>query len=337
MLTRRKLVGGLIAAPAIIRPAHAWTHGNAGGGAGAIIGNELLLPNMTQVKPNGIPQINWSHPLTKGLLVDMFDLGNGQYINFCEGNEPYNQYYGSDAGPGSCQAPPGPIALVNGVTGYGAATLWPGLTVGGECAKPGPAAIIQVNLGDLAIANATDLASKGIGAGNTLSCALMRLPGTIPNIMSWIFGRTGVSAGELNPSVTWAFSQPGGTNSILAQCIDSVSGSQVQVGSTYSCPDNQFTMLHMTCQNTSASPGTGPAVFSVNGVDQGSPTSVSMFSYNPMSFAETDLMMGANKHMQTSETANFWGGYLFVGRVRTRALNRMERMYEFLYPWSIYL
>lgn len=93
----------------------------------------------------------------------------------------------------------------------------------------------------------------------------------------------------------------------------------------------------MTCQNTSASPGTGTATFYVNGVAHGTTANVSMIGQNDNTVAETDLMIGANRHMQTGETTNFWGGYIYWGAILTRLLSPAELMFWHNHPYSILL
>lgn len=335
LLTRRKVLSGLIAAPAIIRPAKAafWqgqTFAGGGSGFAGAIGSEFIGPNMTQVKPQGIPRINWNHPMSQGLVVDLFDVGNGQYVNLCQGNEPYIMPYGSAASSGVADW------LSNGSTPYGAATLWPGLTVQANNANPGIAALIEVNLGDLTIYHANDLATKAIGVGNTLSCGIMRLPGNINQSYGWIFGRPGLSAGESSPFYDWCFVAGGNSTVITAECL-TTGDSQVQIGSNYTCPNNKFVHLAATCQNSSASPGSGTGRFLTNGVLNGTTSSISMTSYNPGSVAETDLMIGCTKHMMTGESQNVWGGYIYFGRVRTRALADLECSFEYQFPYAHYL
>ena len=40
----------------------------------------------SQVKPTGIPRIDWSHPLTAGLIAYWWDLGNGRHIDLVSGH-----------------------------------------------------------------------------------------------------------------------------------------------------------------------------------------------------------------------------------------------------------
>lgn len=334
MLTRRKILGGLIAAPAIIRPAKAFWHGNAAvlpPPMGAVIGSEFVGPNMTQIKPQGIPRINPNHPLAFGLVAFLFDLGNGQYINLCPGNAAFNQSDGPNTDPSGV-----PQALVNGSSAYGAMTLWPGLSVQQSFSKPGIAALIPLAGGfDLAIPNANDLASKGVGAGNTLACGFIRLPGTVNADDNWIFGRPGISAGEVSPFYDWCFVQGGNSNIIQAQCL-TTGPSQAQVGNNFSCPDNTYVGLHMTCQNTSASPGTGTGRFLVNGALNGTTSGISMTSYNPAGNAETDLMIGCNKHLQTTETVNVVGGYIPFGAVYNYDMPDLLCDFQDKHPWSLF-
>jgi hypothetical protein len=46
--------------------------------------NQLAPPK--QVKPQGIPQIDWSHPLAQGLISYWFDTGMGFYVDLVRGN-----------------------------------------------------------------------------------------------------------------------------------------------------------------------------------------------------------------------------------------------------------
>ena len=336
MLSRRKFVSGLIAAPAIIRPAKAafWqgqTFAQGGSGFAGAITSDLVGPNMTQIKPQGIPRINPNHPLAFGLVAFLFDLGSGQYINLCPGNAAFNQSDGPNSDPSGV-----PQALVNGSNAYGAMTLWPGLTVQQSFSKPGVSALIQLAGGlDLSIPNANDLASKGVGAGNTLACGLIRLPGTVNADQNWIFGRPGISAGEVSPFYDWCFEQSPNTNSISAQCL-TTGPSAVQVGSNFSCPDNVYVGLHMVVQNTSASPGTGPGRFLANGALNGTTSGISMTSYNPASNAETDLMIGCNKHLQTTETVNVFNGYLPWGAVYWYPMPDTLCDFQAKHPYSLF-
>jgi hypothetical protein len=332
MLSRRKLLSGLICAP-FVQPAEAFWHGQVSGGGSSNLGSQFIGRNMTQVKPVGIPTIDWNHPLSQGLIVDLFDLGNGQYANLCAGNKPFLKQYGDDSSGDGGVA----FGLANGSTNFGTATYWPGPLVQGSDARPGPAVCVQVNLGDLSIVNANDLSTKGIGAGNTIACAVLRVPGLLANSWSHIFGRMGNNAGEQAPAFTWAFQQPGGTNNIQAMCLHTSSMTLTQVGSNFSCPDNKYTTLLQTCQNSSASPGTGTASFVANGNLNGTTGSVSMFSINPQSISETDLSVGGDKHMGTSLIQNIWGGYIYWGRVWNRSLNPLEWRFNHNHPYAHYL
>jgi hypothetical protein len=318
-------------APAIVR-AEAFWHG-AQVASNTFIGNleKITAPNLTQVKPQGIPTINWNHPLTNGLLVDLFDLGYGQYINLCNGNIPQSHPSGSSPGSGL------PKNLINGSTGYGTATFWPGIVASSGFAQPGTGALVKL-LDDHSIENANSLTLLPIGAGNTLATGcLWAGPGTGNDIAPWIFGRTGISAGETGPPADWAFYQTGvGTGAMGAFTLNP-SASQVQVGSNYTLVSGAYTTLLMTCQNTSASPGTGTAYFSANGVANGNTTGVSMYAYPTNNFPEIDLQIGATYHSDTTGSQKTFLGYIYWGRVWARSLSPIDWMYLHNHPYSIYL
>lgn len=308
----------------------------AGGGLIVPSSPGLAFPGLA--KPQIVPTIDYSNPLTVGLLTYMFDTGGGIYVDLAGGRTVANIPSSTDMSP--------PAAIVNGTSVCGTASLWPGLTIqgggGGSPSQPGVCALIQLgNTGGITgpdpIAVANDLLDYGVGVGNTLACGIQRIPGLIVNEFSMIFGRPGVSAADNfpnNPWLDWLFWQGGDTNSITASCLSGASAFQTQVGSAYSCPDNAFTSLLMTCQNASAGPGTGTATFAVNGASNGTTTGVSMYSDDPDVIAETDLMIGCTKHMQTYDAYNFWGGYIFYGAVWTRMLSLTEWASLHANPWQ---
>lgn len=337
MLSRRTLIKSAAASLAVCSPyliipksASASFHGSVVGSSGTTIGSleRLATRNMTQVKPQGIPTIDWSHPVTNGLIVDMFDLGNGQYINLCNGNKPMNFQYGSGTSGGAVKN------LKNGSTQYGTATLWPGLVCCSGFGQPGVGSLIEL-FDDPSIQNATSLNLLPIGAGNTIATGFMWTGPLDGQGSIHLFGRTGISAGEISPPVTWGFDQSGNTLTLQANCLNP-SQSQVQVGNNYTMVPGAYASLLMTCQNTSASPGTGTAYFAANGVANGNTAGVSMYGYPPANYPETDLQLGATYHYQSSASQKAWIGYIYWGRVWVRYLPPTEWMFVHNHPYAYY-
>lgn len=71
--------------------------------------NQLQIPK--QVKPQGVPQIDWTHPLTRGLNFYAFDVGNGFYVDLVSGQPGVVQ--GSGTGPSTAATPNGAGTLWN--------------------------------------------------------------------------------------------------------------------------------------------------------------------------------------------------------------------------------
>ena len=58
-----------------------------------------------QVKPNGVPRINWQHPLSWGLVAYWFDTGNGFYIDLVNGRITTKTASGGTTAPGRTVTP----------------------------------------------------------------------------------------------------------------------------------------------------------------------------------------------------------------------------------------
>lgn len=335
--TRRKFLAGAasLAAPAIIIPRRARA-------AALGVGRRLWQPR-GQVKPDGIPHIDFGHPLANGLLFDAIDTGLGFYKTLTPGHPVNPPGVTGAANPQPLQTYPTAPSL------YGNATLWGGTDVAeyGAYAGVGASFTSTDDFSDFDVTNASCLSghagsvyplpAKPTNAGYTVWAAFMPtgLNGARP---PWIFGRPS-HAGEATPFENWGITN-GDVAAGGAQTNYKVFGYANSNASTGWDPGGPgvWTTAAVVAKNTSS--GVSTATLFTQGVSRatiGTGLSLDTTNFAYGQDGESQMMIGAIYHVDTGKSFNNFVGYIYAARFWARALPVGELAYLHQNPWSYML
>jgi hypothetical protein len=304
-----------------------------------------------QIKPTGPIELN-RKSIYAG-LVNIYDPGNGLYVDATLQNAPLNSQQSATYSGGAG----GVCSLKGAATPYGTAALWPGACVQTQCAGDGCSsggglgyvipngciAECSTPASGAAIDQASNLASKGAGAGYSVFVSFIRVAGNISNDWGWYAGKTWISSGEgwapseATPCCQWAFVEnvnpPDSTNyGVISAAVTTGTGAaptQSFVGSYATTPGVYYEM-NIDCVNTSS--GTATCEFMVNGVYQSNLTGVSLPTTNG---SELYVEIGANWH-DNALTNHTPAAYIFKHSFVPLHLTRQQRQYHWLNPWTEY-
>ena len=264
----------------------------------------LLRPRVpwNQVSPTFRPSLRLRRQsiLSRNVILCWVDRGNGRYTNVCGGYEvlPGN--------PGSTAGRPASVASKGSV--YGGGTHWPGISTG--FASPGWAAICYGTgdqnpyIGDPRIYNAANLSNLAAGCGNTFWCTYIKLAAVINADYEWIWGQTGISAGEGSPFALWGFADgiAPTADGTVAACWTSQSGSfgAQQTMGAFTVSIGVLSTFVMSSINTSA--GVCTSQFYANGVLNATTTGTSMWMPNVGTVSEIQPQLSNTYHFDTGNT-----------------------------------
>jgi hypothetical protein len=247
--------------------------------------------------------------LARDAILVWADLGNGAFKNLAPGYECRQGF-------------PGTFVILPSIgSSFGGASKWPGTYVGGvgggnSFINPGYAATSEDSHADLTMFTATNLQVLPANAGNTFACSYVKT-GSMANDWGWLWGRTGVSAGEppADPFAYWAFVEgykngfpdPDGTVS----CFVNSNGGILKIGTVVASALNTFNTFVCSTINTGA--GTGTSSFYHNDTLIATVTGVQMTNPNPSTVAETMPQIGGLYHWGTGESVEAINGFVPLG------------------------
>jgi hypothetical protein len=318
--------------------------------AGATLSNGFV----GQIKPTGPIELN-RKSIYAG-LVNVYDRGDGIYVDATNNNPPINQVLSATYSSGA-----GVCSLKGAATPYGTAALWPGACITSQCAgdgctssdglgyviPAGSASAGGTNTSGLAINTASGLGALGAGAGYSVFASFIWTGVHVTNDYSWYVGRTWLSSGEgwmgscASPSgvaAMWAFIEAFdyqqshyGLITAAVTTGTNASPSQGCIG-TFQMVAGTYYEMNIDCVNTSS--GTATCEFMVNGVFQSNLTGVAIPTCTVVQ-SECYDMIGATWHdsdLSNHTPAAFILKHSFV----PRHLTRQQRQYHWLNPWTEY-
>lgn len=305
LLTRRSV---LLAAPAVIlsQRAKAWTHGHPAAAQTLIGSPGAFASSMGQFNPNRVPKINWSDPLTRGLLFCGYNVG-GEYINLV---------------PGRTLVPS--VVPPIGATKWDQGIAWNGLN---NTINPGYGYVAAVN-NDNIIHSATDLKSLPAGAGYAFSTTFIP---TATSPRSWIFGRP-AQANENPPFVNYGFYfENSGAADHTVTCAVNNNGTIAGVGTWDTGGYGQQSSLFCSATNTSA--GVATADFYANGTYISSLVGAQIADSGGVGIdISNSFMFGSVFHI-TGENANQMVGLVPIGCFWGNPLQPREALALTLNPY----
>lgn len=177
-----------------------------------LLSGQTRLWTRGQVKPQGVPRINWQHPLAAGLVFYGFDLGNGLILDLTTGR---------------------PMILGGGTQPTTVASPW------GTAINWTPSNQVKYFTSDALI--------RAVSAAPPYTVATACVPTDTTQSNGIPFGRS--ANNNSSPFMNWGF-QDKGSGTMLA--VVNSAGGYTQVGSTLTYSANAFLSLALVATSSSA-------------------------------------------------------------------------------------